>query len=247
MLPLNFKLEEYNYGLYEWYSPAFIMLCYNDLLKKYPGQEDHSLLKKAKEAMQGAMALLGARRLHENNVYVMQMNRQSQRPDVIAATRVMINGEPIIKISPLEITEMGSHTNHQDIAKFLLDNKLKKDYPPETIFIPVINKVLDYNIHDVASKIKPANKNNPIYIVEKAKDTVSTSFNIASPQPIVAKVGFDLAEQAKNYPYPYRMTLAEDKTNKNPALVQYQAKPIDLFDFFLLNRVIIEKVFGKVN
>ena len=73
--------------------------------------------------MQAAMALLGARKLHENNTYVMQMNRQSQRPDVIAATRVLIESEPTIKISPLEITEMESHTEHQDLALKLLDGK----------------------------------------------------------------------------------------------------------------------------
>lgn len=244
MLPLNFNLEDYRYDLYEWYNPIFVMSCYNDLLKKYPGQENHSYFKKAKEAMQGAMALLGARKLHENNTYIMQMNRQSQRPDVIAATRIMITGEITIMISPLEITEMESHTPYQDIAKFLLENKLKKNYPVETIFICMVNKVLDYDIDDIAKRIKPANKYNPIYIVGKAKDAVDTSFFISSPQPIVAKTRFDLAEQGRNYPYPFRMSLTEDKTNKNPTLAPHLVKPVDLLDFFMLDRDRIEKLFS---
>src|SRR5471030_987714 len=103
MLPLNFELDKYDYNLYEWYSPAFVLFMFNELCKLYPDMEDHYLFKKGVEAMQGAMALLGARALHESNVYMMQMNRQSQRPDVIAATRVFEDGLPVLKISPLEI------------------------------------------------------------------------------------------------------------------------------------------------
>lgn len=244
MLPLDFELEKYNLELYEWYSPVFVMQCYNQLFDKYPGQEDHFLFKKAKEAMQGVIALLGARKLHENNVYIMQMNRQSQRPDVIAATRTIINNVLTIKVTPLEITEMEVHTNHQDIAKFLLENKLKKDYTPETIFICIVNKVLDYNIHEIGERIKSSNKKNAVYIVGKAKDTIPTSFFIASPQPIAAKTGFDLLEQSVNYPYEFRMTLIHDETKQKPDMVSYPVKPIDLFDFFMLDRTRIEKVFG---
>ncbi|MCJ7740967.1 hypothetical protein MUP32_06695 [Candidatus Microgenomates bacterium] len=236
-------MNKYNYVLYEWYNPVFVILCYNELFKKYPGQEGHYLFKKAKEAMQGAMSLLGARKLHEDNAYIMQMNRQFQRPDVIAATYKKINGFPTIKISPLEITEMEEHTNHQNLSKFIIDTKLKKNYTPETIFICMVNKVIQYNIHDIAGKIKSVNKINPIYIVGKALNPVSTSFTIASPQPIVAKVGFDLVEQGRNYPYPFRMTLHEDRTNMNPVMTPHAAKPIDLFEFFMLNGMLITKKF----
>lgn len=138
---------------------------------------------------------------------------------------------------------MESHTTHQDITRFLIETKLKKDYPPETIFICIVNKVLGYNIHEIAERIKSTNKNNPIYIVGKAKDTISTSFTIVSPQPIVAKIGFDLSEQGRNYPYPFRMSFTEDKTNKNSIMTKYQIKSMDLFDFFMLDRFRIEKLF----
>lgn len=246
MLPLNFELKKYNYNLYEWYSPVFVLLMFNELCKLYPNNEDHYLFKKAVEAMQGAMALLGARALHENNVYMMQMNRQSQRPDVIASTRAFENGLPILKISPLEVTSMEAHTNHTDIAKFLMEAKLKKDYPKETIFICIINKVISYDIHRIAKRIKSANKENPIYIVGKALHTISTVFNIATPQPITAKTSFDLSVQGRDYPYPDRMIFEEDKMNMNPQLAPYSAKPINLFEFFMLDKERIEKAFGRL-
>lgn len=194
---------------------------FNELCKLYPNKEDHYLFKKAVEAMQGAMVLLGARALHEDNVYVMQMNRQSQRPDLIAATKTFEDELPILKISPLEITSMEAHTSHTDIAKFLLETKLNKDYPKETIFICMINKVISYDIHDIAKRIKPAKKNNPIYIVGKALNAISTVFNIATPQPKTAKTSFNLGEQGRKYPYPDRMILEEDKLNLNPKLTPY--------------------------
>lgn len=247
MLPLNFDLKKYIYNLHEWYTPVFIMQQYTELMNLYPDQENHHLFKKAKEATQGAITILGSRRLHEDNSAVMQMNRQSQRPDVIAAQHIQSDGLPALKISPLEITEMEEHTTHKDIAKFLIEKKLSKNYPNETIFICMVNKVVSYNIRDIAERIKPANKKNPIYIVGKVKDTNPMSFFIATPQPIIAKTGFDLAEQGRNYPYPFRMSFTEDKTSKEMKLTRYAAEPIDLFDFFMLDKVRIEREFSIAN
>lgn len=248
MLPLDFDLEKYKCHLYEWYNPPFVVLQFNELRKRYPNKMNHFLFKKALEALQGAVAILGARSLHESNTYVMQMNRQCQRPDVIASKRTTPPEGPTVNVMPIEITEMEDHTFHGDIGKFLLEKKLNKDYPKETIFVCIVNKQMQYDIKEVAKKIRVSNKTNPIYIIGKILGVEQDLFSIASPQPIIAKTTFSLSHQSKNYPYHSRVTFEEDKMNrKDSGWVQIPVKPINLFDFFMLNESRIKKVFGEGN
>jgi len=53
-----------------------------------------------------------------------------------------------------------------------LENKLKKKYPVETIFICMINKVLDYGIHDITERIKPAMPGNVRVPLNSARQTL---------------------------------------------------------------------------
>jgi hypothetical protein len=202
MLPLDFSVKEYNYELFEWYSPVFVLQRYNDLFRKYPEGKKSTLFKKAHEAAQAAVALLGARALHEDNKFIMQMNRQSKRPDVIAATMITLKGAPALSINPLEIIELEMHTGHNDVAKFLIEKKLTKSYPPETMFLCYVNKPVGYDIRVVSNRIKETGKKNSVYLFGKTKRTGPMNFFIGSPQPIVANIPFDVAQQSIDYPYP---------------------------------------------
>lgn len=244
-LPLDFDLKTYDFEKYRWFNAHFVLEQFVVLSQNYPGQTDHYLFKKAVEATQGAIAILGAIALDEGNQFVMQMNRQTRRPDVIAGKHVFNKTGNDLLISPLEVTEMSERIKHNDIMKFLTDTKGNKTYPPETIIVCFINKKMPFTLEQLVADYKKSKFKWLTYFVSKVAGSTETSFLIATNDREGVKVNFDLVEMARKINLPPVLNLEENLENHSTGYVPSEIFTFDVFDFFMLDKERIIKKFGN--
>ncbi len=197
--------HDYNEQKDSWYSPREILIRFEQLRNNYGDILDSDpLFKKAREMFIGAIALGGAYELCEQNIYYMQLNTQTDSPDVVAVRLVEKPDEPVnAEIVQMEIVEFEKHSETQDIVEFLRKNKLpsRKYYDSETMIICLINKKLGINPKDISDKLRQINPpiEQHIYII--GRDAFNTDiFYIFSPYPKETKiVPFDILDTLNKY------------------------------------------------
>lgn len=240
---------DYNVQLESWYSPAEIIKRYEMLRDTY-GDEALTKreFKRAREMFCGAITLLGAYVLSEENVYFLQGNNQSTSPDVVAAKQTERNGAPILaEISQLEIVEMEDHYPGNDVVEFLKATKLspKKGYNEHTLIVCVVNKQIPIDRKEIAKKlaeITPAIKPY-IYITGRVGKPEQEEFSIFTPYPRPTKIVlYKVQEVIGAYSIPSRIRFnlgMADRISYEKA----ELEPVNTYNIFGLDQKLIEKMY----
>jgi hypothetical protein len=71
-----------------------------------------------------------------------------------------------------------------------------------------------------------------------------TNLHLSSPQPIIAKVEYELATISKNYPFRHRLMLEYNKNKPYTGYEPITVPPIGIYDFFMLDYPRIKKILG---
>ena len=241
----------YNVQIESWYSPAEIIRRYEMLRDGY-GDEvlTKREFKRAKEMFCGAITLLGAYVLSQENVYFLQGNNQSESPDVMAAKQTERSGAPILaEISQLEIVEMNDHYSGNDVVEFLKSTKLstKKGYSEQTLIVCVVNKQIPVDRKEIARKlaeITPAIKPY-IYVTGRVGVPEQEEFSIFTPYPRPTKIVlYKIADVIAAYSIPPRIRFnlgMADKISYEKAEIE----PVNTYDIFGLNQTLIEKKYKR--
>lgn len=241
----------YNVQLESWYSPAEIIRRYEMLRDGY-GDEILSKgeFKRAREMFCGAITLLGAYVLSQENVYFLQGNNQSTSPDVMAAKQRERDGAPILaEVSQLEIVEMNDYYPGNDVVEFLKNTKLspKKGYNEHTLIVCVVNKQIPVDRKEIARKlaeIKPAIKPY-IYITGRIGEPEQEEFSIFTPYPRPTKIVlYKIPDVIGAYSIPPRIRFnlgMADKISYEKA----ELEPVNTYDIFGLHQALIEKKYKK--
>ncbi len=197
--------HDYNERKDSWYSPKEIIIRFESVRKVYGNTiTSDPLFKKAREMYTGALALAGAYELSEENNYYMQLNTQTESPDVVAVRLVEKINEPVnAEIVQMEIVEFEEHSKTNDLVEFLKINKLppRKIYDEETMIICLVNKEIPINMNEISSNLNniiPKIQQN-IYIIGRGVYN-SDDFYIFSPYPKQTKViKFDILNTLNKY------------------------------------------------
>lgn len=211
--------ESYDVNKSSWFSPIEIInrfeslrSIYGDLITSQPE------FKKAREMFIGAVTLLGAYELSPSNNYWLQLNRQSNSPDVMAGKQTERKGEDILlEIAQMEIVEFEEHFPSNSIIEFLKKTKLssKKSYDENTMIVCMVNKIVPIEhkfIHDEIVKLSP---NSTIYIVGRPYGGGIGVFTIFTPYPIfVPSITYEVSLTSKKYNLPPRVNFHFEKAEK---------------------------------
>jgi len=177
----NSALATYDVHKDSWYSPIRVIQGFHFLEQRYGDNIYKSEFKRAREMFAAAVALLGAYELSSENRYFLQINRQSESPDVMAGTQTEAESSGILlELMQMEVTDFEEHFPSDDIVEFLKVTKLspKKGYGEKTVIVCMVNRMLSLNHRDVAEKVKALNPKSTIYILGRShgEDTANLLF-----------------------------------------------------------------------
>ena len=224
-----------------WYSPIYILDEFEKLRSRYGDERlKDSVFKRAFEMFTGAVALLGAYELSEENKYWMQSNNQDTSPDVVA-------GKQLIGLSPgigllltqLEMVEMEENAPTDDIVEFLKGTKLspKKSYTDHDMIVLTINKKVPYNQVEVNKKLLELNPKPTIYIIGRPIGVNTGDFMISTPYPKLYKpIKFNVNKTAKKYWIPERVEFNLSLEKEIKYAKSNQLKPVSTYELLGLNR-----------
>lgn len=196
--------SDYNPQQDPWYSPNTVV-DYFELLRRQYGKavETDVVFKKAREMFSAAVALFGAYELSSENQYYLQANRQSSSPDIMAGTRTkMSDGSILLAMQQIEIVEMESHANTDDVVQFLQNTKLspRKGYSDKMMIICFINRIVPIRRKEIYEHLKLIQPKSTIYICGKPIDAPLGTFMMFSPYPALTKpLTYNINETAKKY------------------------------------------------
>jgi hypothetical protein len=242
-------MVNYNAQKESWYSPIKVLNEFEKLRGRY-GEDrlKDRVFKRAFEMFTGAVTLLGAFELSEENKYWMQSNNQDASPDVMAGKQLAGTSHGIdLLLTQMEMVEMEDSASTDDIVKFLTDTKLspKKGYTDHDMIILTINRKVPYDQDEVGRQLLELRPKPTIYIIGRPIGAGIGDFMISTPYPKLYKpVHFNIDRTAGKYWIPERVdfglsTEKEIKYEKSDNL-----KPVNTYDILGLNRDDIYKRFG---
>lgn len=232
-----------------WFSPTEIIDRFEQLRKPYGKTlEQDPLFKKAREMFGAAISLLGAYELSEQNTYYMQINKQTDSPDVMAAKLQQLqDGSNQSQLLQLEVVDYEDHYPSDDIVEFLQNTKLsgKKAYNEFMNIICFVNRVVPLRhqeIHDRIQKIAPK---CTLYILGRPIDSPMGTYSMFSPYPLHVKpIMFNVDTTAAKYELKPRISLSMGMGN---ALVytENELEALNTYDILGLDQKKIEAKYGK--
>lgn len=187
-------MDNVNYDMYKdfWYSPKEVIEKFDMLHTRYGTNIMQPEFKRAREMFAGAIALLGAFVLSEENVYFMQLNNQGESPDVMAVMQEERDNDGILaKVTQMEMVELGENSPETDVVEFLKKGKLnkkKKSYDKNTMIVCHVNKIIKIDAKDVSKRIAELKPEPSIYITGRAGEEKEAKFTIFTPHPIASPI-----------------------------------------------------------
>lgn len=232
-----------------WYSPIRVIEGFRLLGHEYGDNISKGDFKKAREMFVSAVALLGAYELSEENIYFLQINNQSESPDVMAAKQTeRPNGPILLELAQMEVVEFEEHFPSNDLIDFLKKTKLspKKVYGDKTLIVCMVNRFLPLNHIDIGERIKSLNPKSSIYIIGRSQGDDPAKFVIFSPYPKLTKpIKYDVYESSKKYRIPYRVQFHLGMDDK----ISYEkihSDALNIYNMFDLDQSRIEKYKKKI-
>lgn len=223
----------YDSGKYPWYSPKKVIQSFIWLAQNYGDNIHHHLFKKAREMHIAAITLLGAYKLSSDNKYFLQLNKQSDTPDVIATALMEVPGELITLVhNQMELVEFEDHHSGFDVYEFLKQKKLSsnKKYDKHTMIICLINKIIQLNTDDLVKKLNELKPEHSIYIVGRADESDSDKFVIFSPYPDkFDPITFGVSETANSYELPESVMMVRGGA-RQITFRNLREQPIDIYE-----------------
>jgi hypothetical protein len=228
----------YDPRLYPWYSPKRVIKGFIWFGQNYGENINHHQFKKAREMYLGAVTLLGAYKLGKENKYFLQLNLQSETPDIMAAIQIEKPGQLItLAHTQMELVEMEDHYEGDNVFEFLKSKKLfpVKDYDEHTMIVCIVNKTIQVNIDNLVERLKAEKPKSTIYIVGRISGTDVEKFVIFSPYPQLTKsVIFDVSETALSYELPEAVTMVKGGAQKI-SYSEMRTVPFNIYEAFGVN------------
>lgn len=246
------KMINYNAQKDSWYSPTKVFDEFEKLRNVY-GEErlKNGVFKRALEMFTGAVALLGAYELGEENKYWLQSNSQTPSPDVIAGKQLAGTPQGIdLLLTQMEMVGMGENSPTDDVFQFLKVTKLspKKSYTEHDMIVLTINRKVSYNPYEVSEQLMKLNPKPTIYIIGRRMDAETGDFIISTPYPkLYRPVRFNVNETPKKYwiPEAVDFRLSTDKEIKYTKSSRFKSP--NTYEVLGLNRDVIYKKFEIEN
>lgn len=235
-----------------WYSPIKVIDEFEKLRARYGDDRLKArVFKRAFEMFTGAVALLGAYELSEENKYWLQSNNQTATPDVMAAAQQAGTPHGIELLhNQLEMVEMEENSPTDDIVQFLKNTKLspKKSYTEQDMIVLTINRKIPYDHVDVSRKLKELNPKPTIYILGRLVGAAAGNFVISTPYPKLYKpVYFNVDKTAKKYWMPERVSFHLSSEKEIKYVKSNDFKPVNTYDILGLDRDAIYKRFKIIS
>lgn len=237
----------YNEQRDPWYSPHIVIDKFRELASIFG--EDNILkpdFKNAKEMFTAAVGLLGAYELgrtetSSQNIYFLQLNKQSKSPDVMAAKQTERPNDPILlEMSQMEVTELEDHFKSDNVVEFLKETKLspKKSYSDKTMIVCLVNRKVPLNPHQIQEALKILKPRPTIYIIGRTDQNNAGDYLIltAYPPTLSKPVHYNLVKTAKKYSLPSRVRFGLGMDYK----INYKKEnmePFDIYDMFGLDEL----------
>lgn len=235
-----------------WYSPIKVIDEFEKLRVQYGDERlKDRVFKRAFEMFTGAVALLGAYELSEENKYWLQSNNQTATPDVMAVAQRAGTPRGIELLhNQLEMVEMEENSPTDDIVQFLKNTKLspKKSYTQQDMIVLTINRKIPYDSVEVSRKLKKLNPKPTIYILGRLVGANAGDFVISTPYPKLYKpVYFNVDEIAKKYWMPERVSFHLSSEKEIKYVKSDDFKPVNTYDILGLDRDAIYRRFKIKN
>lgn len=235
-----------------WYSPIKILNEFEKLRSVY-GEErlKDSLFKRAYEMFTGAVALLGAYELSEENKYWLQSNNQTPTPDVMSGKQLAGSTKGIhLLLTQMEMVEMEKNSPTDDVFEFLKLTKLsqEKSYTEHDMIVLTINKVVPYNLSQVNRQLIDLKPKPTVYILGRVIDAKPGDFMISTPYPKLYKpVYFNVNETAKKYWLPERVNFHLGTEKEIKYVPSEKFLPVNTYDILGIKKDLIYRRFNIKN
>ncbi|MCL4365702.1 hypothetical protein M1437_00565 [Patescibacteria group bacterium] len=231
-----------------WYSPIKVLDEFEKLSHHFSEERlKDGVFKRAFEMFTGAVALLGAYELSEENKYWMQSNNQTTSPDVMAGKQ--LEGGPWginLLLTQMEMVDMEGNSPTDDIVQFLKNTKLssKKSYTGYDMIVLTINRKVPYDRIEVSKQLKELNPKPTIYILGRPVGAGAGDFMISTPYPKLYKpVYFNVDETTKKYRIPERVDFSLSTEKKIKYTKSNKLNPVNTYQILGLDRNAIYKRF----
>jgi len=240
---VNYDVQKDN-----WCSPIEVLDEF-EKLRAYYGEErlKNGVFKRAFEMFTGAVALLGAYELSDENKYWLQSNNQTPSPDVMAGKQFATPHGIDFLMSQMEMVEMEGHAWTDDIVEFLKGTKLspKKSYTEDDMIILTINRKVPYNPRKVSDQLIELKPKPTIYIIGRPIGVGIGDFIVSTPYPKLYKpMHFNIDKTAKKYWIPKRVNFEFNADKEIKYTKSNQLRPMNTYDVLGLDRDAIYKKFG---
>lgn len=192
----------------------------------------------------GAVALLGAYELSDENIYFMQTNRQSTGFDIMSVKQNSQNKKGIqAELAQLEITEFGVYSKTDSIIEFLKETKFskKKSYGDNTLIICLVNKPIPLVPQKLIEEARDFT--SPVYVIGRIAGTSLGDFTIQAINKTPTKViDFNVYKTASKYSIPPRVDF-EFKIEEKIKFYPKTVKGMTTYEILGLNREKIYNIF----
>lgn len=247
MITLTSDVAIYNEQKDPWYSPKDVLDNFELLRSVYGENIYKSEFKKAQEMFTAAVALLGAYELSSENVYWLQLNRQSSAPDIMAAKLVEKVGESVyLGVNQMEITEYESHFPSNNIVEFLKKVKLSKPYDSRTIIVCLVNRQIPIDRKSISKQLAKIHPKFTIYITGRPLNGEIRVFTIFSPYPQLTYFKhYNVNDVIKKYSLLSPMKFSRGMARKI-SFEKAQLEPRNVYDIFGLDEKRIKIKYKKL-
>lgn len=224
---------DYDQRKERWYSPLEVLQAFETIHQEVGNLINDPVFKRAHEMFYGAVALVGAYGLCSENTYFMQANNQTRSPDIMAAKQRETDKGILLEMTPLEIVELEQHTETDNVVEFLKKTKLgrNKSYTDNDLILLVLKKNMKFNQLAAYQQLSTIHPKPTIYAIGKpSAEPGKWELWTLYPQDPPGSVSYVLAEAAKSYKLPPRMTLVRSLEKKikytNPRRINITAYEI---------------------
>jgi hypothetical protein len=184
-----------------WFPPANILYHGHWKLK---GKTTSDERKQIKEAMSGAVMLVGINKATKENFRLQLVDpRKEQTPDIRTMRLIETNGEPNqMEVQEVEIVTLEENSS-DDVDDFLKRTKLSsmKAYPQKMIILCHINKKMKKNKswRQVYESLNDNPIPNDVYVLARV-DTEKQKYQLAKIHPTLEIVEFDVMDELFSRP-----------------------------------------------
>lgn len=241
-------MVNYDVSKDSWYSPIKIIEEF-EKCRAYFGDVRLSdpVFKKAHEMFTGAVTLLGAYELSNENLYYMQTNNQTRTPDIMAGMQLAGGKQGIdLLLTQMEMVEMNEHAPTGDIIEFLKRTKLspKKSYTEHDMIVLTINRKTPYDRYEVARELQKIKPKSTIYIIARPVGAEIGDFMISTPYPKLYKpVTFNVDKTATKYSLPERVDFNLSPEKEIKYTRSANMKPVNTYQILGLDKAKIYRRF----